>query len=215
MDFIMGGIINFGGNFAPKDWAFCMGQLIPISQNQALYAILGTTWGGDGRTNFALPDMRSRVPIGMGRGIGLTEVFQGQQRGSETHTLNITEMPAHSHEATFTGTGGGGSATATATANVTVYGGGTADSPDPAGRYWGKDPKAGFTAVNAFSSSQGSPMASDAVEVDVTVNGGGGGITGGIVNVGVTGSDQPFSIKQPDLGMAYIIAMQGIFPSRN
>ena len=215
MDFIMGGIINFGGNFAPKDWAFCNGQLIPISQNQALFAILGTTWGGDGRTNFALPDMRSRVPIGMGRGVGLTEVYQGQQRGSEIHTMNVLEMPTHSHDAIFNPTGGGSGSSATATATATVYGGGTADSPDPAGRYWGKDPKASFTAVNAFSSSKGSPMASDAVEVEVDVHGGGGGITGGTVTIGQTGNGQAFSLMNPNLGMAYIIAMQGIFPSRN
>ena len=82
MDF-MGGICFFGGSFAPRDWAFCQGQLMPISQNQALYAILGTIWGGDGRTSFALPDMRSRVPIGVGRGPGLTQAYLGQRRGRE------------------------------------------------------------------------------------------------------------------------------------
>ena len=85
MEFFIGGIINFGGNFAPRDWAFCDGQLISISQNQALFAILGTIWGGDGRTNFALPDMRSRCPIGAGRGRGPEPGQPGHDDGHRNH----------------------------------------------------------------------------------------------------------------------------------
>lgn len=82
-------------NFPPKGWAFCNGQLLPINQNQALFSLLGTTYGGDGRVNFALPDLRSRVPLHMGSGFTL-----GERGGEEAHTLNISELPAHSHAPT-------------------------------------------------------------------------------------------------------------------
>ncbi len=83
-------IVSF--NFPPKGWAFCNGQLLPINQNQALFALLGTTYGGDGRTTFALPDLRGRVPIHFGSGFSL-----GQNGGEESHTLAVSELPAHSH----------------------------------------------------------------------------------------------------------------------
>lgn len=81
-----------GFNFAPRGWAFCDGQILPINQNQSLYSLLGTTYGGDGRTSFALPDMRGRVPIHVGNGHQ-----QGQKSGEETHTLSSAEMPQHDH----------------------------------------------------------------------------------------------------------------------
>src|SRR5437762_10556315 len=79
-------------NFAPKGWTFCNGQLLPINQNQALFSILGTTYGGDGRTTFALPDLRGRVPIHVGNGHTL-----GERAGETSHTLIMSEMPAHNH----------------------------------------------------------------------------------------------------------------------
>src|SRR6266705_4262379 len=82
----------FSFNFAPKGWALCNGQLLPINQNQALFSLLGTTYGGDGRVNFALPDLRGRVPIHDGGGFTL-----GQRGGEASHTLNINEMPQHIH----------------------------------------------------------------------------------------------------------------------
>ena len=93
----LGQISWFGGTFAPRGWAFCDGQLLPINQNQALYSLLGTTYGGDGRTTFALPDVRGRVPIHAGQGAGLEDFREGTKGGSETVTLNVAEMPAHSH----------------------------------------------------------------------------------------------------------------------
>jgi len=210
MEFFIGGIINFGGNFAPRDWAFCDGQLISISQNQALFAILGTIWGGDGRTNFALPDMRSRCPIGAGRGAGLSNVNQGQQTGTETVTMQLAQMPVHSHNATFTGTGGGPSSL-TATTTVNAFDG-TASETSPTGNYW-STPKSGISALASYGTSANTTMATDAV--DVSIAGNGGGITGGTVAVENNGGGQPMSIMQPTLGMQYIICMQGIFPSRN
>ena len=83
-----------GFNFAPRGWAFCDGQILPINQNQSLYSLLGTTYGGDGRTTFALPDLRGRVPIHTSNNHML-----GQRSGEETHTLNTNEMPQHNHNA--------------------------------------------------------------------------------------------------------------------
>lgn len=87
----------FAGNFAPRGWAFCDGQLLAISSNTALFSILGTTYGGDGRTTFALPDVRGRVIIGEGRGPGLSDHRLGAKGGAENETLNTSQMPAHTH----------------------------------------------------------------------------------------------------------------------
>jgi microcystin-dependent protein len=87
----------FPFNFAPKGWAFCNGQLLPISQNTALFSLLGTFYGGDGKSTFALPDMQGNAPIHAGQGPGLSEYFLGQMSGSDTVTLLDSEMPAHSH----------------------------------------------------------------------------------------------------------------------
>jgi len=93
----IGMIVMFGGNFAPRSWAFCSGQILPIAQNTALFSILGTTYGGNGQTTFALPDLRSRVPIHPGQGPGLSPYSLGQQGGVETVTLTTNQMPAHNH----------------------------------------------------------------------------------------------------------------------
>ena len=87
----------FGGNFAPRNWALCDGQLLAISQNQALFSILGTTYGGDGRTTFGLPRMRGRVAMHAGSGPGLTPRSLGQTGGVEQVTLNSTQIPSHTH----------------------------------------------------------------------------------------------------------------------
>ncbi len=86
-----------GFNFAPRGWAACDGQLLPINQNQSLYSLLGTTYGGDGRTTFALPDLRGRAPLHVGRSEGGSEHREGQKTGQETVTLTIAEMPQHDH----------------------------------------------------------------------------------------------------------------------
>lgn len=92
-----GEIKCFGGNFAPRSWAFCNGQLLPISQYQSLFSILGTMYGGDGRTTFALPDLRGRRAISAGDGPGLSNYNQGQKGGVDYVTLTEQELPAHSH----------------------------------------------------------------------------------------------------------------------
>lgn len=106
MDAFIGAIILFAGNFAPRGWAFCDGQLLSIAQNTALFSILGTTYGGDGRNTFALPDLRGRVPVHAGQGPGLPNITLGEEAGVPTVTLLITEIPAHNHLVAAFGSGG-------------------------------------------------------------------------------------------------------------
>ena len=96
---LIGEIRLFAGNFAPRGWALCDGQLLAINQRQALFSILGTMYGGDGRTTFGLPDLRGRVPVHAGEGPGLTKRSLGQKGGAETHVLTVHEMPSHAHQA--------------------------------------------------------------------------------------------------------------------
>lgn len=215
MDFFLGGIIQFGGNFAPRDWAFCHGQIVSINQNQALYAILGTIWGGDGRTSFALPDLRGRVPSGFGQGYGLSNVFMGQKFGQEICILSLAQMPVHSHSAIFQGTGGLVENPISATGKLKVATNGTEQ----------KTATSNSDAINADGISIGPSSANlyraDATTyqeldcVDVTVSGNSGGITGGTVSIDNNGGSQPFSIMQPTLGVNFIICLEGVFPSRN
>ncbi len=97
MEGTIGEIRMFAGNFAPRTWAFCEGQLLAISQNTALFSILGTTYGGDGRTTFGLPDLRGRAPIGPGSGPGLPTYRLGQKSGSPTNFLTVNQLPSHTH----------------------------------------------------------------------------------------------------------------------
>jgi microcystin-dependent protein len=106
----------FPFNFAPKGWAFCDGQILPLSQNTALFSLLGTTYGGDGKSNFALPNLQGSAPMQAGQGPGLSQRFEGEMSGEQFVTLIQTEMPAHSH-------------TAVATTNI-------ADQPNPDGNVW-------------------------------------------------------------------------------
>ena len=163
----------FAGNFAPRNWAFCNGQLLSIAQNTALFSILGTTYGGDGRTTFALPDLRGRVPIHPGQGPGLSNYSLGEQAGVESVTLNQNQLPAHTHGV-----------------NAVAQGGNQAS---PVGHL----PAVESTGTSLdYSNSASTGQMSPAM----------------IAN---TGGGQPVSVVQPYLCVNYIIALQGIFPSRN
>jgi len=93
----LGMIAIYGFNFAPRGWAMCNGQILPIAQNTALFSLLGTTYGGNGQTTFALPNLQSRVPIHFGQGPGLSSYDLGQAAGTETVTLTVNEIPLHQH----------------------------------------------------------------------------------------------------------------------
>ncbi len=163
----------FAGNFAPRSWAFCNGQLLPVSQNTALFSLIGTTYGGDGRTTTALPNLQGRAPMHPGRGPGLTSRRLGQSGGVETVTLSEAQMPAHSHTMRADGSTGG------------PLGGG-ANAADPVGNYLGASVKyAGGTAA-----STNMPQLTNA------------------------GGSQAHNNLQPFLAMNFIIALQGLYPSR-
>jgi microcystin-dependent protein len=119
MDPFVGEIRLMAINFPPRGWALCQGQLLPISQNTALFSLLGTRYGGDGRTNFALPDLRGRTALGVGQGPGTSNYSQGEVTGTESVTLQIPEMPAHMH--TVTGTVAANSALGTANTPANGY----------------------------------------------------------------------------------------------
>jgi microcystin-dependent protein len=102
MEGVIAQILLFAGTFAPKNWAYCNGQIIPIAQNTALFSLLGTTYGGDGRVNFALPNLQGRVAIGAGNGPGLSPYALGQAAGSESVTILPNQIPGHVHPATAT-----------------------------------------------------------------------------------------------------------------
>ncbi|MEQ8729919.1 phage tail protein [Roseitalea porphyridii] len=128
----VGEIRMFACNFAPRGWAFCDGQLLAVSQNDALFSLLGTIYGGDGRTTFGLPDLRGRIPIHAGHGPGLSERRLGAKSGAEKVTLTVNQLPSHTHPARASRAigieaGPAGNVTAASTA-VTLYFSETADS---------------------------------------------------------------------------------------
>lgn len=170
-------IIMFAGNFAPNGWAFCQGQILAIAQNTALFSLLGTTFGGNGQTTFALPDLRGRTPVGTGQGPGLSPINLGEMSGTESTTLLSTNMPIHSH-------------IATTTVGVTS---GNASTEEAAGSILASQANNFYAAAN-------------------TANGQMGGVT---TTIGNAGGSQPFSIRNPYLGMNFVICLEGIYPSRN
>lgn len=170
-------IIMFGGNFAPNSWAFCQGQIISIAQNTALFSLLGTTYGGNGQTTFALPDLRGRVPVGTGQGPGLPSMVAGQQAGVENVTLVTNNIPAHTHPVT--------PLVKVASINATT------------------DEPSGAVLTTSGNNTYAAPAAAN------------GTLAPGTLTLGPTGGGQPFSIRQPYIGINFIICMQGIYPSRN
>lgn len=191
MDPFIGEILMFGGNFAPRAWAFCDGQLLAISSNTALFSILGTTYGGDGRTSFALPDLRGRLPIHAGTGPGLSTRKLGARGGVEEYNMNILTLASHGHLADLS------SLTATASVAVST---GAGDANNPSSKFL-----ASSGAVSAFM-DEGTPNKH---------LGGVSAVVGGTVTIGNTGNSQPINNIAPSSCINYIICMQGVFPSRS
>jgi microcystin-dependent protein len=171
MQVFLGQIMTVGFNFAPRGWAMCEGQLLSINQYQALFSLLGTTYGGDGRTTFALPDLRGRVVVSPGRGAGLSDYRQGAKGGVENVTLNTNQIPSHNHSFRL-----GGSANSPAGSNSLL---------------------ASVTGTDTvFNNTSGNAQLA------------GGTITN-------TGGGQSHENRMPFLAVYRIIALQGVFPSRN
>jgi microcystin-dependent protein len=163
-DPFLGEIKMVSFNFAPRGWAFCDGQYLPINMNQALFSLFGTTFGGNGTTTFVLPDLRGRVPIHNGDGY-----WWGDRGGEESHTLAPAEMPQHTHAGTASAS--------------------PANQASPAGNLWAVGSAAAYGAT-------GNPVAMSAASV---------------TNVG---GSQAHTNMQPYLALNFVVALQGIFPSR-
>ena len=153
MEFYIGQIFLFAGNFAPRGSAFCNGQLLPINQNQALFSLLGTTYGGDGRTTFALPDLRGRVPMQQGNGAGLTPRTLGAKVGTETNTLSVGQLPAHNHAATTVAAAGNGT-TNKADGNSLAHVGRTLDGSNALPNIYNSDAPSISMHANSVSVAQ-------------------------------------------------------------
>lgn len=193
MEGTIGEIRGFAGNFAPRAWAFCSGQLLAIAQNTALFSIIGTTYGGDGRTTFALPDLRGRAPISVGAGPGLSDRRLGSRSGTETVTLTVNQIPNHNHSAAFTEVAG--------VAHINVVAD-SANQEDPTNHYLAAANVAGTNQIYSDSTPNAS-LAPASVTVD------------GNVTVYPTGGSLPHNNMQPYLTIYWIICLQGIFPSRS
>jgi microcystin-dependent protein len=205
----LGEIRMVGFNFAPVGWALCNGQLLPISQNNALFALLGTTYGGDGRVTFGLPDLQGRVPLHAGSGMGLPTYVLGEKAGAPSVTLNQQQMPQHTHVATFTPTGGGG----TPSVNVSITGSSAAGTTStPTGNYLAGSVNASGQHPLYIPGNSAPPGAGNIAGVTASLSGVSGG--GGTVTNAVTGGNLPVSIEPPYLAVYFMIATQGIFPSR-
>jgi microcystin-dependent protein len=204
-DQYLGEIRMVGFNYAPQGWALCNGQTLSISANNALFALLGTTYGGNGTTNFNLPDLQGRMPLHAGAGAGLPVYVQGAKAGNESIILSQQQMPLHTHTATFTPSGGGGAPTV----NVTINGSNQpGNGTSPGGNYLAGSPKG--SADGLYTSNAGTPGA--IAGVTATISGLSSG--GGTVTNATAGGNLPVSIEPPYLAVYFIIALTGIFPPR-
>lgn len=193
----IGQINMYAFSFPPRSWSLCNGQTLSISEFTSLFALISTTYGGDGRVTFNLPNLQCRAPIHWGSGPGLTPRPIGAFGGFQYTQLSTAHMPAHNHEAQFTGSG-----TASLQASKTN---GTNATPA----------EGDFLAV---TTSNGRPLDAyiPAGDVGETVNLGGiHGLSGGTVAVGQTGDGQAFSNESPYQAVSFCIALQGLFPPRN
>ncbi len=165
----VGEIRMFAGNFAPRSWAFCDGQLLAVSQNDALFSLFGTIYGGDGRTTFGLPDMRGRIPIHQGTGPGLSDRRLGSQGGQENVSLTANQVGAHTHSFMAENAPAG--------------------DGSPAG-----NTVATATGANIYGSGAGSAMSPSTITA--------------------TGAGQPHTNLMPTLCVHFIVALFGVYPSR-
>ncbi len=196
MDGYLGETKLFAGNYAPIGWMLCAGQLLPISQYSALFAVIGIQFGGNGSSNFQLPDLRGRMAIGAGQGPGLTNRLIGQAWGNESIQLTNLELPTHTHSATMTAPAYSGTAV-----QKCFKGFGTGNT-DPENRYMGPAP----SGTTIYYDTEGADMGP--IDVEITKQG------SYAVNNQPTGASQPFDNMPPWLCMNYIICVNGLWPPR-
>ncbi|PST81841.1 phage tail protein [Pedobacter yulinensis] len=196
----LGSIVLWAPNFAPRGWAYCLGQTLAISSNTALFSLLGTTYGGNGQTTFMLPNFGGRVPVGAGQSPGTSNYTLGQVSGTENVTITLAQMPMHTHVAS--GTLNGNVSLAASAAQAQSHTPSTANNV-LASPY---DPNAASDVNGYISQAAGGTLVPLA----------GGSLSGNVaITVGVAGGSMPLPIMQPYLAINYIIALEGVFPSRN
>jgi microcystin-dependent protein len=202
MEGTIGEIRIFAASFAPHSWAFCQGQQVNIQSNTALFAILGTYYGGNGSTTFNLPNLGSRAIVGAGQGPGLSEYVIGDQAGAETVTILSQTMPAHIHQVQATAAPG---ASGTAVINAVN---GVSGEANPGGNFIGGDTGGGLQSYAASGTTVA--MATGSIQVSNVT---GPKVTG--VTLTPSGGSQPHANIQPYLALNYIICVQGTFPVRD
>ena len=199
-------IRGFAGNFAPNNWTYCAGQLLAISQFSALFSLMGNAYGGDGRVNFALPDLRGRAPISHGQSPGGSNYYLGQRSGLEYVHLSEIQLPVHNHTAATSGgtAAVGGKVTATMKVNN--------DESE------GKSPSGQFLALSSdpdlyAESDSGATLNAGAISVDISAL---SVLVSGItVQLTETGGTDAVEIMQPYLTINWIICIYGLYPSRS
>ncbi|MBN3802721.1 phage tail protein [Paraburkholderia sp. Ac-20336] len=209
-DQYLGEIRMVGFDFAPNGWALCQGQLMSIAQNSPLFALLGTYYGGNGQTTFGLPNLQGRSPVGVGTGLGLAPVVTGEQAGAENITLTQAQLPVHTHATQVTG------ATQPTTVAVAIPAatGTTATSGPPATSVTNIP---GPTTVLGGALSSGHPATVyNTANADTTLKPFNLTVPASLPNVvnANAGSGLPFNTRNPYLGINFIVALTGIFPSR-
>ncbi|MFJ4248963.1 Microcystin-dependent protein [Pseudomonas helmanticensis] len=195
MDVYMGTVMTFAFNFAPSNWALCNGQIMSISQYNALFALLGTVYGGNGQQTFGLPNLQSRLPVCQGSGPGLTPRVMGEVSGAEQVTATLNNLPNHTH--TLAGL------TATTTVQLANPASNVVGTPTATNAYIGAS-GTGPGLANIYSDAQGAspvPLKGAATTISGTIT--------------PTGNGLPMPIMNPYLVLNFSIALNGIFPSRN
>ncbi len=205
-DFYLGTITMCAFNFTPRNFGACNGTVLQVSQNAALFSLLGNTFGGSPPATFALPDLRGRVPLNMGTTPWGTNWNWGEQGGQETIALTKAQIPAHNHAIQESQPNKTVTATAAAAVNASDALG---DAPNGSGKYWAKV-NSGSGALPAYHSSKDVTMASDAVQVTVTPT-----FNASNVTAANTGSGAPVSLMQPLLAINFVICTMGLYPSRD
>lgn len=208
MEGTIGEIRLFAGNFSPKTWTYCSGQLLNISSNTALYAIVGTFYGGNGSSTFGIPDLRGRVAIGAGNGPGLTQRTLGQSGGSNSITLSVNQLATHNHQIS---NGGAIPLSGSVYAKVKVNSSAAAVGVDtPVNNYLSTDQQGNGT-YSTTPPTTPTTLNAQALSVNTSQL----SVTVPPLSAGITGGGQPYNNMKPFLGLAYIICVQGVFPPRN
>ena len=204
MDIFMGFIAAFGFNYPPRDWVWCAGQLLAISDNTSLYSLLGSLYGGDDRSVYGIPELRGRVPMGYGQSPGLPNYPLGLRYGTPTHTLTLSQMPAHNHDAVVAGGG------------VSVSGAIYASVENGAN----EQPQIGDYLATSFKvrgdlnknyipdADKGTTVPLNGLEVEAT-------FIRPTVVTDDAGNDRAFEIMQPITAINYSMVFQGLYPPRN